>query len=968
MANGTDGSIRISTKINTEPVKKGLNALKNEATSSANAIKKGFQNVGEGFKTIGRNAVNSAKNMMSGYRESCDELDRQTVALERLQNQLDLIMSGDVDPASVRGMESQLRQAQSEATKLNAVLSEQEPIIERLGAELERTKSKYGTDSTIYQRDKANFEALVAENARLGEQYDFTSQKAKNLSEKISGIRADPSLSVEAQDLSNRIALIKQNMESVEEETVSLKDKLLGMAKSGISNFSRIGKSASGLKSGFEGIGSKIDKLKSRITKLVGAAFIFNIMRRGLSQLSSTLSSCLKSNSQFSSSLNQIKANLWTAFAPIYNAILPAINTLMSALSALTGTIASFISGLFGTTASQAKANASALYGQAKAYEATGDAAKEAQGKLASFDNLEVNDANKDSSSSGGGGGDSIDFSQPMEQSSWLLDILEKVKKVLEELFNPFKVAWDNVGAQVIASAIGAFNAVIALLADIGRTFLEVWNSPLGVSICEHLYMILANIFDIIGNIAKSFKKVWDEGDRGKKMIEAILGALDKILGVVESVSKSIADFTLSEEFQRGIALTMEILTNIFNIIGEISRAFSHAWDEHGLDILTSIQNILNPILQFINSIAETLKKWVMSEGFQQGISIVLDMIQQIFQWIGDIAQWLADMYDQYVKPIVEEKIIPLIDTLIAIIGAIWEAAKPVIDFIINALETILEPAIAFLCGVIGGIIDVVQWVADLVLAIVNGDILKAFQSFGQFAKDCWDTICGVFIGVANWFNEKLIQPVKDFFTGMWNGLKDGAKNAWEGIKNVFGAVVDWFKNVFQNAWEGVKNVFSVGGKIFSGIKEGIENVFKTVVNGIIDGVNKIISIPFNTINGFLNTIRSIDILGFKPFESLWGYNPLTVPQIPRLATGGVAYAPMVAQIGEYAGARSNPEIVTPENLMRQIVREETEGSKEVVIENLTLVTQIGEDVLSRQVIKGVRIEEQRLGKPLFVS
>ncbi len=58
------------------------------------------------------------------------------------------------------------------------------------------------------------------------------------------------------------------------------------------------------------------------------------------------------------------------------------------------------------------------------------------------------------------------------------------------------------------------------------------------------------------------------------------------------------------------------------------------------------------------------------------------------------------------------------------------------------------------------------------------------------------------------------------------------------------------------------------------------------------------------------------------------GFGEIGVPQIPKLATGGVAYGPMVAQIGEYAGARNNPEIVTPENLMRQIIREETGSQK----------------------------------------
>lgn len=966
----SDGSIRISTKILTDGAKKGFATLKKEALDSAGAIKKGFGDVGDGIKilgqratnaakggikNLGQQAINSTKQMLAGFNEQVEVLDRQHVTLENLKRRYDLIASGDVVPASVKSMQSELAKANKEAQNLGDTLN-------KMLADQQNMEQRLVPGSANYDTEIAALDKISAAIEEVGSKYKATRDRAAHLKEEISKIKMDPESSVEAQDLASKIQLVEQNIDKTEGKAVSFKDKLLGMAKI---KFGTLSGSMSGLKSGFEGIGSKIDKLKSRITKLVGAAFVFNLMRRGLSQLSSSMTSLLSSNTQFSSSLNQIKANLMTAFAPIYTAILPAIQALMNALSAITGTIASFVASLFGKTVGQAKASAKSLQSQAQAYDQLGKSAKDAQGKLASFDTLEVNDASKDASSNGGAG---IDFSQPVETSSPFLEILEKIKDVLSRLFEPFKIAWDSVGSGVIESIKYAFSSILELLADVGSTFLDVWDSDLGVSIATHLLSIWTNINKMIGNVAKSVKIVWDRNENGKKLLEGFLGMLDKILGVVDSISRSFADFALSESFQTGLELAMSILTRIFEIIGWISEAFSNAWDEHGLEILTGAQDILNEVMRLVDDIAASLQMWVMSEGFQMALSTILDMIGTLLGWLADIAGWIVDMYEKYMKPIVEEKIIPLCNTIISIIAAIWEAIKPVVEWVINALETVLEPAIAALCGIIGGIIDVVQWVADLILGIINGDISQAFSDFGQFAQNCWDFICGVFVGAATWFNDTLIQPVKDFFSGMWNGLKDGAHNAWEGIKNVFSVVANWFRDIFHNAWEGVKNVFSTGGKIFSGIKEGIENVFKTVVNGIIDGVNKVIAIPFNTINGFLNTIRGIDILGFRPFEGLWGHNPLSVPQIPRLATGGVAYAPMIAQIGEYAGARSNPEIVTPENLMRQIVREESSGSKEVVIEELTIITKIGEDTLQRQVIKGVRAEEKTIGRPLFVS
>lgn len=122
-------------------------------------------------------------------------------------------------------------------------------------------------------------------------------------------------------------------------------------------------------------------------------------------------------------------------------------------------------------------------------------------------------------------------------------------------------------------------------------------------------------------------------------------------------------------------------------------------------------------------------------------------------------------------------------------------------------------------------------------------------------------------------------EGFRDFFIGMWDGIVAAVTSAW-----------DW-----------IVSLFSKGGEIFDGVVGAIADVFKTIVNGIISGINWVIAQPFNTINGILNWIRNVDILGFKPFEGFWGENPLPVPQIPMLATGGAVSTGSVI-VGE-AGA-----------------------------------------------------------------
>lgn len=198
---------------------------------------------------------------------------------------------------------------------------------------------------------------------------------------------------------------------------------------------------------------------------------------------------------------------------------------------------------------------------------------------------------------------------------------------------------------------------------------------------------------------------------------------------------------------------------------------------------------------------------------------------------------------------------------------------------------------VAAIAAVIAIIVLCIKYWDDIVAAVKNAvEMVKnALSNFGK------------------WIYKTVVEPVVKFFANMWNGFKDGAKKAWEGVKQVFSNVANFFKNIFSNAWKAVKNVFSTGGKIFTGIKEGIVKAFKAVVNAIIGGINKVVATPFNAINNILNKIKGISIAGIKPFSWMW---TLPVPQIPKLATGGVIDSATIAMIGE----RGKEAVVPLEN------------------------------------------------------
>lgn len=252
------------------------------------------------------------------------------------------------------------------------------------------------------------------------------------------------------------------------------------------------------------------------------------------------------------------------------------------------------------------------------------------------------------------------------------------------------------------------------------------------------------------------------------------------------------------------------------------------------------------------------------------------EFMGQIFGAIGEFVSGIFQNIADFISGIIEF-IIGLITGFADFVFGIFQAIGDFIGGIIDFVSGIFQGAFDFISGIFNGIGEVAH---------------NIFQGIGDFIGSIIDNISGVFQGVA------------DFIAGVWNGMKEGASKAWEGIKSIFSTVASFFGSIFSNAWEAVKKVFSVGGKIFDGIKDGIVNAFKTVVNAIINGINKVVKVPFDAINGVLEGLRGIDILGIKPFGWL---GTISVPQIPTLATGGYADGATNAIIGE-----AGKEVVLP--------------------------------------------------------
>jgi hypothetical protein len=740
----------------------------------------------------------------------------------------------------------------------------------------------------------------------------------------------------------------------------------------------KLGTTAKTIASGFGKVASGVGKAIVGIGKLTGKMFSgqkgakgYNtglkevlksmILYQGLSKimgaLTETLWGALRTNSQFVSSLAQVKGNLFTAFQPIFTAIMPAINIMMQGIVKLTGYLAQFTSMLFGQSVKSSQAAAKAQYNQAKALDDTGKSAKDAKKQLSALD--ELNNTTENDSSSGGGNEDGIapDFDTNIDTSQGVSDFASKLKE-----------AWNTADfteiGEIVASKInGALEAIN-------------WDSVQGVSqkAAKSIYTFINGAVDgldwkLVGstignglNTAVQFADTLITGIKWDKLGSGIGTGLQSAIKTIDwagigkllsdgvnSISSFINNFYKSVDwvgFGSNIASSLntavtntdwsaagQAVGNALNIIIETAYGFitTFDWKKFGQGIADEINAILTTTdwvklakgaSKLVTGLLDTLTEAIKGIDWELVGTTIGDMLSEI-DW-GGIAGGLIDLlvaaFNGLVSTVfgigetIGKNIMDGLKDGVTLSDIIKNAAtwvnehifKPIVDnikslFGIHSPSTVMKEIGTFIMqGMINGITSLVSSVNEKFKTLVSD--VKSF-----------------FTGLPGWFEGKFndaLAKIKAVFSA--SAMKTHFESVWTNIKSVFSGVATWFKDTFTTAWTNVKNVFSTGGKIFSGLKEGIADTFRTVVNKLIDGINAIIATPFNKINDMISILKKVPVVG--PFLSGFSLPVPKIDRIPALANGTVVPANYGSFLSILGDNKKDPEIVSPVPTMEQAV------------------------------------------------
>ena len=239
----------------------------------------------------------------------------------------------------------------------------------------------------------------------------------------------------------------------------------------------------------------------------------------------------------------------------------------------------------------------------------------------------------------------------------------------------------------------------------------------------------------------------------------------------------------------------------------------------------------------------------------------------------------------------------PIFNTLWQIVSSIFIL---IVALVASAIESIAQPFIWLFQNwqtVWNNICGFVSTIWNMIVGVVTAYI----DTMNAIISTIVNAIMTVISPIVNWINDNIIQPIANFFSGLWNGIVQGVSGFIQGVMNVISPITNWINSniiqpvsrFFSGLWNGI--VQGVNG-LAAGIKtvfSSIVAIIKAPINAVIGGINSI----FRTLNG-------VTVPSWVP--GLGGAHP-TFPMFPMLAKGGVVDSATMAIIGE-----SGKEAVMP--------------------------------------------------------
>ena len=401
-------------------------------------------------------------------------------------------------------------------------------------------------------------------------------------------------------------------------------------------------------------------------------------------------------------------------------------------------------------------------------------------------------------------------------------DLFTRLKAALAEAWNRIKPVLANIAekvwgaVKVVMKVVAVVSLVVgAVIAAVGLLVKTVWDNLLK-PLFQRLFSIVSTIVSsvatavgkIVGfvtsiperistaldNVREFFTRAWD-GITGKvrSYIDRITGFVksipERISTALDDVRTSFADqwyiitTTVHNYVDRIIGFATSIPERISTTLDNVREFFARVWD----GITGKVRNCIDRITGFVTSIPEK-------------ISTALDNVRTFFAdvWNSVTSTVRNDVnrITGFVKSI-PERISTALDNVREFFARVWDSITGKVRSCIDRIKELVEELRAF--------------------------VTETFAKAGDFIAGVWERVresVGVAVDwiadklgrIAGWVKTKMVDPIRNAFTGMWNVIRDVFDKILTKLGKLFAPIRELWNKLFpKDKMKDVKLAYAEG-------------------------------------------------------------------------------------------------------------------------------------------------------------
>lgn len=480
--------------------------------------------------------------------------------------------------------------------------------------------------------------------------------------------------------------------------------------------------------------------------------------------------------------------------------------------------------------------------------------------------------------------------------------------RVLQSRLSDLGRYWGLAFQPIVKYVIPVVYTLIKALTELGKRFALFIGNLFGGSFksIEEMMGEFGTADAVSDNgLADYFDEVGNGADKAKKKVDKLTGSIDELNILSEPDASGLGGFDMS---MGGIENNIG-LPDMDYIPDEV---ISGVVSERIAELKSNLLGLLKPLKQIGSAMLGAFALGSVIKGVDLFVKNFGNLAYQFKLFTMSVSQF------GFI-----ETLVPLLTSLLNPVGLLIAA----LGVFTAGFTYLIATSEEFRNNILGHLTEIGEMFIGLGENIYNNFIEPVISYFAMFIESIWDYGLGSLIEKISYFVLEVIKMITSILNFLSVTVLPAIINFVGFVLNALAPIINFITSILSTVIDVFTNVVIFIRDVFLGdwnsVWKSIANIFIGMINFLITAVESFLNFFIDGINALIGSFQwmnpALEVVGLPQLTSNT-FSRFNLGRVPTLASGGIAYGETMAVVGEYANARSNPEVVAPLDKLEELI------------------------------------------------